>query len=297
MKKYFLLFILIAGLSCKSLAQYPSGIEHVVLLGFDGFGGYAVEKAEMPHLKNLMENGSYTLHRRSVLPSSSAVNWASMFMGAGPTMHGYTEWNSKVPEIPSVITNKNGLFPSIFSEIKAQKEDAAIAVIYSWEGIGYLLEDGTVDIDVYTEDDEDLTLETVIKTIKEVRPVLTMVHFDEPDGVGHSIGHDTPEYYEELKNVDARIGEILAAIEEAGIASRTLVVISSDHGGVDKGHGGKALSEVESPWIMAGPGVTKGKEISEPTIIYDIAPTLVWALGLQPNPHWRGKVVKAFFEK
>jgi predicted AlkP superfamily phosphohydrolase/phosphomutase len=38
----------------------------------------------------MMENGSYTLKMRSVLPSSSAVNWASMFMGAGPELHGYT---------------------------------------------------------------------------------------------------------------------------------------------------------------------------------------------------------------
>lgn len=50
-----------------------------------------------------MDAGCYTLKKRSVLPSSSAVNWASMFMGAGPELHGYTEWGSKTPELPSRV--------------------------------------------------------------------------------------------------------------------------------------------------------------------------------------------------
>ena len=65
--------------------------EHVVLIGLDGWGAYSVEKADIPNTKSLMENGSYTLKKRSTLPSSSAINWASMFMGAGPELHGYTE--------------------------------------------------------------------------------------------------------------------------------------------------------------------------------------------------------------
>ena len=34
----------------------------------------------MPNVKKLMAEGSYTLKKRSVLPSSSAVNWGSMYM-------------------------------------------------------------------------------------------------------------------------------------------------------------------------------------------------------------------------
>ena len=58
--------------------------EHVVLIGLDGWGAYSVEKADIPNTKSLMENGSYTLKKRSTLPSSSAINWASMCRGAGP---------------------------------------------------------------------------------------------------------------------------------------------------------------------------------------------------------------------
>ena len=69
-----------------------------------------------------MQKGCYTLKKRSVLPSSSAVNWASMFNGAGPEIHGYTEWGSRTPEIPSMVTNEHGIFPTIYSVCEKQSQ-------------------------------------------------------------------------------------------------------------------------------------------------------------------------------
>ena len=51
----------------------------------------------MPQFRSMMQDGCYTLENRSVLPSSSAVNWALMFMGAAPELHGYTQWGSFTP--------------------------------------------------------------------------------------------------------------------------------------------------------------------------------------------------------
>ncbi len=115
-------------------------VKHVVLIGCDGFGAYALPEADMPNLKGLMKDGAWSLKARSVLPSSSAVNWASMIMGAGPTLHGYTEWNSAVPEIPSAEVTKEGIFPSVFSILKEQKPSAVTALIYSWQGIDPLVQ-------------------------------------------------------------------------------------------------------------------------------------------------------------
>jgi len=33
-----------------------------------------------------------------------------MFMGVGPELHGYTQWGSKIPDLPSRELNKNGIF-------------------------------------------------------------------------------------------------------------------------------------------------------------------------------------------
>lgn len=80
MKKNRLFAILIAFFTFSCFAQNWKA-DHVFLIGLDGWGAYSVEKAEMPNVKTLMDAGCYTLKKRSVLPSSSAVNWASMFMG------------------------------------------------------------------------------------------------------------------------------------------------------------------------------------------------------------------------
>lgn len=91
--------------SPKQKAAKPIA-QHVVLIGVDGWGAYSVPKAhDIPNIKYFMENGCYTLTDRSVLPSSSAINWASMFMGVPTEMHGYTQWNSQRPEIPSAVAN------------------------------------------------------------------------------------------------------------------------------------------------------------------------------------------------
>jgi predicted AlkP superfamily pyrophosphatase or phosphodiesterase len=292
--KRSLIIICLLSTTLQLSAQLKK-IKHVVLIGCDGFGAYAVPDAKMPNLKKLMETGSWSLKARSVLPSSSAVNWASMLMGAGPTEHGYTEWGSKTPEIPSVITTKFGLFPSIFSVIRDQKPDAKTAVIYSWPGIGPLIEKDAINIVVPGNDKDDFCADTAITIIKRDKPYFTFIHFDEPDGTGHGVGHRTPAYYEELQKVDLRIGKIVKAVKDAGIENETIIILSADHGGIGKGHGGKSLDEVQIPWVINGAGVKKNHEIKDVIITYDTAATIAWILGLKTPQSWRGRQVSDSF--
>ena len=288
------MLIALMALSITLNAQVKK-VKHVILIGCDGLGAYAIPHADMPNLKGLMEEGASTLKARSVLPSSSAVNWASMIMGAGPTFHGYTEWGSKEPEIPSIVTTEYKLFPSIFSLIRQQKPSAKTAAVYSWPGIGYLIEKTAIDYVIPTDDDDDTAVDAAVRTIKEQKPLFTFLHLDQPDGVGHSIGHRTPEYYAELKNVDNRIGKIKQAVKDAGIENETIIIVTSDHGGAKKGHGGKSLDEVEIPWIIVGAGVKKGLDIKSLIITYDTGATIAWILGLKTPQAWRGQAITEVF--
>lgn len=293
--KQFLFFLLIITLSATHVTAQSGKVQQVILIGFDGLGAYSFDSADIPNIRQLMKDGSYSLKARSVLPSSSAVNWASMLMGAGPTLHGYTEWNSRTPEIPSASTDQYGIFPTIFGVIKAQVPNAQTGVIYSWEGIGYLFEKKAVALDAYTGNDS-LSLSKTISFITQEKPLFTFVHFDEPDGVGHNIGHRTPQYYAMVHQIDGYVGAIRNAIRKAGMEDNTLVILSADHGGKDKGHGGKSLDEVNIPWIIAGPGVKKNHEIKDVIVTFDTAPTIAHALGLQMPQAWRGKPVLDAFE-
>lgn len=291
-KLFFILLFAVCGLQVNA-----QDIKHVVVIGCDGFGAYAYHKAEMPNLKKLAQNGAWSAKARCVLPSSSAVNWASILMSASPTLHGYTEWGSKTPEIPSIITSKYGKFPSIYTILREQMPQSKTAVIYSWEGIEYLLEKDIIDFVIPTKSNEDLTADTTAVIIKREKPTFTFIHFDEPDHAGHSDGHDTPGYYETLKKVDERIGKIVKAVEDAGIMKETVIMVISDHGGIDKGHGKKSMQEVEVPIVISGPGIKKGYEMQDVIIDYDYAATIAKMFGLQTPQAWRGKAIEDAFTK
>ncbi len=296
MKKFLKSTFLLLCLAFFAQAQSKK-IKHVILIGCDGFGGYALQEANMPNLKALMANGSWTDKARCVLPSSSAVNWASLPMGAGPTENGYTESNNKVPEIPSVDKTAYGLFPGIFSVIRDQQKTAKTAIIYSWNGIGYLFEKEAVNIIVDGKEKDDFCTDTAAAIIKKEKPYFTFLHLDEPDNTGHAIGHRTPAYYKQLELVDQRIGKIVKAVSDAGIADETIILVTADHGGTGKGHGGKSLDEVQIPWVISGPGVRKNHELKDAITTYDTAATLASLMGLQAPQSWRGKPVAEAFAK
>ncbi len=289
------LFIVILLLGCTTNDQKePRKAKHVILIGSDGLGAYAFDKAKIPNIRRMMSEGSYSLQARAVLPSSSAVNWASMIMGSGSELHGYTEWGSKTPELPSRIVGEEGIYPSIFSLINEQLPEEPMGVSYTWGGIGYLFEKQLVDLDHHGKTDEE-TAEIAIGFFVEKKPALTFIHFDQPDGAGHEIGHDTPEYYEAVEEIDRLVGLVLDAVEEAGMMDDTIIILSSDHGGVGKGHGGKSLLEVEIPWIIYGKEIPASGKLSSSIVTYDTGSTIAYILGLAQPQFWTGRpVIEAF---
>ena len=292
---YLVLVLLVFLDACKSkkveVDTSQAIVKHVILIGSDGFGAYAFDKAKVPNLRMMMNKGSYSLKARSVLPSSSAVNWASMIMGSGPELHGFTEWGSKTPELPSRIVEKDSMYPTIFSLIDEQMPNARMGVSYTWGGIGYLFEKSIVDLNYNGTSDEKTITQAMDFFLKE-KPTLTFIHLTHPDNEGHEIGHDTPEYYTAVEKIDSQIGGIINTLKNNNMMDNTVIIFSSDHGGVGKGHGGKTLLEVEIPWIIYGKNILNKGKLQTSIVTYDTAPTIAYLLGLKTPDFWRGKPVK-----
>lgn len=320
-------FCLIAVLSAASFVsaqeiQSPVGAKHVVLIGYDGFGGHYVHWNELPNLTKLRDGGAWTLQMRSVLPSVSAINWATMLMGAGSELHGYRTWGSKTPDLPSRVLTENGKFPDIFYAIKKQYPDSALYCAYSWSGIGHLFdqsatneqkdagnrsdsvydyngrgertkEDGTKEKIYYANDEE--VCELGLKYLAQ-NPTFTFLYFAEPDGVGHSIGWGTPEYYATVQKLDVMLGRLIDQLEAQDRFKETVLIFVSDHGGTDKGHGGEIMEHMEVPFIVYGCGVKPG-EITDVVANYDVAATIAWILGVKAPQVWRGDPVTSAFEE
>lgn len=256
----FLLAVVALAAPSRLSAEKPG---HVIFIGLDGWGAYSMPKAEMPTVKALMDQGAWTLKKRAVLPSSSAINWASLFMGLPTEGHGYTEWGSRTPEIPPVEIGPNGMPSTIFTLMKQQRPSEPTAALYEWDGIAYLVD--TLAISHYANlpaaenNDSSPITNAAVAHILKAKPTLMVLAYDNPDHVGHAVGHDTPEYYGIMTYLDGEIAKLIQATKDAGIYDDTVFIITSDHGGLKKGHGGKTLTEMETPLIIAGPGIVPGE--------------------------------------
>lgn len=274
--------------------------KHVVLVGFDGWSAHCMNNgADMPTVRKLMAEGTYTLENRSVLPSSSAVNWASMFMGAGPELHGYTEWGSRTPELPSRVLNKDNRFPNIFGEYRDKAPDAEIGYIYEWGGMNFLVDTLAMSYRQQAEVNEvnpQGCTPYAVQYIKEKKPNLCAIIFDEPDGAGHKYGWTSPEYYDKISFLDSCLKQIVDAIEEAGIMDETVLIVTADHGGINKGHGGKTMEEMQIPVVFYGKGVRKGHVITESTMIFDLAGTIAHLLEVEQPQVWISRPMLSAFE-
>ena len=107
-----------------------------------------------------------------------------------------------------------------------------------------------------------------------------------------------PGYAAMLQQMDDAIGRILAELERAGLTERTIIVFTSDNGGLStaEGHptsnlplrGGKGWpyeGGIRTPWIIVAPGVTRpGSVCDTPVITTDLYPTLLELAGLPLAP-------------
>ena len=254
---------------------------------FENGGAILIKRA-------VKENGAWTLHMRSVIPSSSAINWETMLVGAPSESHGYRTWGSKEPDVAPIYLAENGRFPDAFYVLKQNFPKCKTSVVYDWDGIGFLYDKKALDSDVFVNEGGS---EKIFETAKEqlaAKPEFAFIYFGNPDHVGHSIGWGTPEYQAALTEFDGYVGKLLAYMEEIGMLEDTVVLISSDHGGSGKGHGEGILEHMEVPFLIYGKGVKAG-EITDVVVNYDLAATVLWILGAKEPQAWRGQPVKSAF--
>lgn len=304
MKKFFPLFI--ASILCAICfmqdlsAKRGKKDKAVIIIGFDGLSSYSINNgADMPTFRRLMAEGSSTLEVRSVLPSSSAVNWASIFMGSSPELHGYTTWGSKTPDLPSREYTPNGMYPDLHWALKQVNPEAKTAFIYEWGGMKYLVD--TMSIDYIkqaplSDEGVDNGVQSAIDYIIKERPNLCSIIFDDPDGVGHKFGWESPEYMKKITYLDGMLKQIVDAIEDSGMMDNTMIVVVSDHGGIEKGHGGKTMKEMQVPIIYYGDKVKKGSVIEESVMIYDVASTIGEYLKIEQPAVWISRPNSSIFK-
>jgi hypothetical protein len=104
------------------------------------------------------------------------------------------------------------------------------------------------------------------------------------------VGKGTPKqrYLQEAVRVDRELARLVRYLDDAGLSSRTLLVVSADHGEAfgEHGVGNHATIVYEEvariPLIVRGPGVV-ARDIGVPVSLIDVTPTVLDVFGL-PAP-------------
>ena len=105
---------------------------------------------------------------------------------------------------------------------------------------------------------------------------------------------DIAQYWDNITHLDKAVGQMLQALEDAGIADNTIVVFTSDHGDQMGDHHliGKAVMYEESirvPLLMRVPWLTDHQEMIQGRVSHiDVVPTLLELIGEPVPGHLQG---------
>lgn len=252
----------------------------VLIIGIDGVRPDCLLTAKTPHLKALAQAGASSYVAQTGPITVSGPSWSSMLTGVWHAKHGVKD-NSFQGE-------QYATYPHIFRRIKQTDEKRLTASIVHWAPINHWIL-SHADYAVTRGSDSAIAVEAA-RYLQTENPDILFLHFDEVDGAGHSHGyHPTiPQYIAAIEKADTDIGTVLDALKARKTYGNEdwLILVSTDHGGKDKGHGAD-IPECRTIFlIVSGEAAKKGTITPAPNIV-DIPATALTHLGIPLKPEWQ----------
>ena len=305
LKIYFLIFVVALG-AIALLTSPPisateaepatasNKAERAVLFYFDGLHPEAIERFNLPNLKQLQAEGT-------------TVEQAIMTFPWHPTTGAYGEMHTTSLPNPITITGNLFLRPNqkMLQDMFPRNIDTAIATgSKAYDSIS----SGFDIVNLLDTSDAELT-DIILKTLERHDPKFYRIQLQDvgragyetinaPDGTSWQadIWHRSSPYEAAVKEADKQLGRFITKMEELGRWNDTLFVFMADG---QSRHGWHLPMDEESwqtPMIFHGANIKKGYTIPYAEII-DVVPTIAYALGVEvPNPGaGSGRVLKSIF--
>lgn len=285
----------------KKVSKKGGIAKRVLIVTFDGIRVDALAKAKTPNIDNLIKEGVASMATRDVMPSITLPNYTSHLTGAGPEVHGVTDnqWELNKHRIEAVQKDADGYFPSSFSTLKEKAPDVKTAFFWNWKPLIDPYNPKAFDEKVCAEDEEYAYLcDKAFEFIKKNRDSRQFVflYTVRTDHVGHKFTWMSDEYIQSIEEEDAKIGVLFEKLKAEGLYDDTHIMFFSDHGGINNDHGGVSPEEMIVPWVLRGPGIKKGFEITEPNNTVNTASTVLRLFGVEQPLCWTGEVLESIFK-
>ncbi|MDI6782472.1 MAG: alkaline phosphatase family protein [bacterium] len=222
MKKIGLIFYLI--ISCLASFSFGSDL-YAVFITSDGFRPDYVELYHPPNIIKLIKEGVRVKDAVGVFPWTTTTNMTSLVTGSYPGTTNIGNNSHYVKEFDKIVGGPRDNQAETIGETleKAGIPTAAVnhfmlenrgAKIY--RSVGYDNSKGTTD--------------AILEILKNNQARFIAAIYGKTDSQGHKYGPFSKEMRETVLEVDKEIGRLVAALKEAGLYEKTLMVFSSDHG-------------------------------------------------------------------
>ncbi|RZK22399.1 MAG: nucleotide pyrophosphatase, partial [Flavobacterium sp.] len=240
---------------------------------------------------------------RPVMPSVTLPNWTSHLTGSGPEEHGITnnEWTLEKHALTSLQADEEGYYPSVFKVLKDNKPAARIGYYYNWMELIYPINKKYIDEVSFAENDAykgnyQKAFDFLLKN--KLNPTVAFLYSVHTDHAGHSFGWMSPEYIRSIEEADVEIGVLIAKLKSAELYNDTHFMLITDHGGLNKGHGGVSMNEMQIPWAITGPQIKKLGSFNDFNSNKNTSLVLAEIFGLTNIPNvWTGILPKGIFKK
>lgn len=272
--------------------------DRVIIIGIDGAGAF-FKGARTPVMDEIFMNGAVTYSMQASTPSISAQSWGSLFHGVMPEIHGLTNDIAEANEF-----DPNSDIPSFFRVVREAYPDAELASFCTWNTINVGIIEDNLGVTKDTADNDEALTEKILNYLDENDPKLLFIHFDDVDAAGHDSVYGNGKHIHQIETSDEYIGQIYEKLEEKGLLKNTLFIVTSDHGGKGRSHGGDDDSEMDIMFAAAGKTVVNGgdpESINENgdmdnMQIRDTAAVVLQAFGLDIPEGWTSVVPNDLFE-
>ena len=262
--------------------------KHVVIIGADGAGAF-FKNTDTPSCDAIFAGQATTYTCKVGMPSMSAQGWGSILHGVLPEYHGLTNDIIKNTPYPA-----NSPYPSIFKVAREAMPDAKLASFVEWNPINVGIVENGLGVEKGTGADDAEVTSRILSYLNGNSPDLMFVQFSSPDDIGESYGFGSDIYLATISTVDALIGSIYAKYKQKGLLDDTLFIVTADHGGIEKGHGGNTDAERLVFLGVAGKTVANGTIVDAES--RDVAAIAAYALGLECPATWTGRVPAGVFK-
>ncbi len=293
MRSLFFLFIVFMTFSCQDKFRERKEIKteckvgtepvkKVLFIGWDGVRSDAMLLANTPCLDSLIQHSYYHTATNRGAYTVSVPGWSTILHGVWPAKHNL-ETNS--------FENDNYYnYPDIFTLAKRVKPDLSCATLSNWQDFLRITENENY---AQRYDTDEAVKSDAITVINDCTPDIMLLHFDQPDAVGHSSGFspDNTSYLDAISECDNLMSEIMTVIEEREqtLNEEWMVVVTTDHGGAGTTHANQYyVEETRYVWFVARtPDKNEATYLNDPTpSIIDLLPTMLKWLDIDVDPVW-----------